>query len=675
MKRMRDQFSDKIVNKTPEIVKRDPYLKDFENAISKRIKTLKDLESELIGEHKCLIDFANGHKFFGLQDVGSNWVIREWAPNATEVYLIGDFSNWSESDEYSFIKVGDGIWELHISKKELKHLDFYKLKIFWKGGSAERIPSYANYVVQDDNNKSFCSRVWSPEAPYKFKNRLKSDSYVDPIIYEAHIGMSQEFGEVGTYRDFTSNVLPRILDQGYNTIQLMAIQEHPYYGSFGYQVSNFFAPTSRCGTPEELKELIDVAHGYGLRVIMDIVHSHAVKNEGEGLSNFDGTNFQYFHKGARGHHEAWDTMCFNYGRPEVLHFLLSNCKYWLEEFNFDGFRFDGVTSMLYLNHGLGMAFSSYDDYFNSNVDEDAVLYFALANKLIKDVDRNSISIAEDMSGMPGLGVKLEDGGFGFDYRLAMGVPDFWIKILKEKLDEEWNLDEIWFELNNMRFDEKSISYVESHDQALVGDKTVIFRLIDKDMYDHMSISSKNHIVDRGISLHKLIRMITISTAAGGYLNFMGNEFGHPEWIDFPREGNEWSYHYARRQWSLRDNKNLCYKFLADFDRDMLKIVKNYNVVNSDRPKCIWIHNDDKVIAYERSGLVFIFNFHGDKTYKDYAIPVKLGDYKEILNSDSKLYGGTGRLPSGRVYKGLGVVGDSFVNMYLPERSVSILERV
>ena len=207
--------------------------------------------------------------------------------------------------------------------------------------------------------------------------------------------------KVGTYNEFRKNILPRIKKLGYNVIQLMAIQEHPYYGSFGYHVSSFFAASSRFGTPEELKQLIDEAHGMGIMVIMDLVHSHAVRNEVEGLGNYDGTRYQFFHEGKRGEHDAWDSYCFNYGKNEVLHFLLSNVKYWLDEYHFDGFRFDGVTSMLYYDHGLSRAFTSYDMYFDSGQDEEAITYFKLSNKLIHETNPNAISIAEEMSGYPG----------------------------------------------------------------------------------------------------------------------------------------------------------------------------------------------------------------------------------------------------------------------------------
>lgn len=473
------------------------------------------------------------------------------------------------------------------------------------------------------------------------KKRVFKPSTDPLLIYECHIGMSQQEEKVGSYKEFQEKILPRIAKEGYNCIQIMAIQEHPYYGSFGYHVSSFFAASSRFGTPEELKELIDTAHSMGIAVIMDIVHSHAVKNEVEGLGNFAGDPNQYFYPGGRREHPAWDSLCFDYGKNEVIHFLLSNCKFWLEEYHFDGFRFDGVTSMLYYSHGLGEAFCNYGDYFNGHQDDNAICYLTLANRLIHQVNAKAITIAEEVSGMPGLAAKYEDGGYGFDYRMAMNIPDYWIKTIKEKIDEDWKPSSMFWEVTNRRKDEKTISYAESHDQALVGDKTIIFRLIDADMYWHMQKGDENYTVNRGISLHKMIRLLTATTINGGYLNFMGNEFGHPEWIDFPREGNGWSCKYARRQWDLVDNKNLAYHYMGDFDAAMLGVVKSIKNFQATPVQEIWHNDGDQVLAYMRKDLIFVFNFNPKQSFTDYGFLVPAGTYEVILNTDNPDYGGNG----------------------------------
>ena len=554
------------------IVNSDPFIKQYGAFIQNAVQYSDSLVNRLKGNFDKLSDSMNGHLYFGLHRLEKEWIFREWAPNASAIWLIGDFNKWMKSEEYRFTQNKQGDWELSLPAGAIHHGNLYKYIIAWNGGEGERIPAWTNRVVQDLETLAFSAKVWFPQKRYEFKNPIPPKP-IHPLIYEAHVGMSLEEGKVASFEEFRLQVLPRIAELGYNVIQLMAIQEHPYYGSFGYHVSSFFAASSRFGTPEELKQLIDDAHGLGICVIMDLVHSHAAKNEVEGLGKYDGTPYQFFHDGSRGNHPAWGSRCFDYAKPEVLHFLLSNCKYWLDEYHFDGYRFDGVTSMLYLDHGLGRDFLGYADYYNQNLDIHAVAYLRAANLLIHQVNPNAITIAEEMSGFPGMASSLEYGGLGFDFRLAMGIPDFWIKTIKEVEDQHWQVGDIFYRLTDKRADEQVISYVESHDQALVGDKTVIFRLIDAEMYYSMRVDQSNIVVDRGIALHKMLRLITLATSQGGYLNFMGNEFGHPEWIDFPREGNNWSYHHARRQWSLSENPELKYKYLLAFDQAMIIDVK------------------------------------------------------------------------------------------------------
>jgi 1,4-alpha-glucan branching enzyme len=660
------------------ILKKDPFLTPYADSIAERIFKIKNLEQRLTGGGMSLRTFATGHEYFGLHLQDNGWTLRELAPNASEIYLVGDLSGWLEKEEFKLKRINrDGVWEIILPFDALSHQDLYRFRIHWPGGAGDRIPAYARRVMQDPVSLIFNAQVWHPPAAYQW---ICADFTPAPealFIYEAHIGMALEEGRVGTFKEFSAQIIPRIARAGYNAIQLMAIQEHPYYASFGYQVSSFFAPSSRFGTPDELKGLIDNAHEYGLAVIMDIIHSHAVSNEVEGLSLFDGTPYLYFHEGARGFHEAWNSRCFDYGKDQALHFLLSNCRYWLEEFRFDGFRFDGVTSMLYHDHGLGKAFTSYDYYFNDNVDQDAYAYLALANRLIHDIRPDAIVIAEDISGMPGLAVTAAEGGAGFDYRYAMGVPDNWIRLLKDVPDEDWHMGGLWHELTNRRKDEKTISYAESHDQALVGDKSIIFRLIDSDMYDHMHIDDDNIRVARGLALHKMIRLITLATAGSGYMNFIGNEFGHPEWVDFPREGNGWSYHYARRQWHLQDDPDLKYKFLAEFDRNMISMARTCKILDSSDMNLLYKHDNDKIIAFERAGLVFVFNFHPRMSWPDYHIPSLPGQYRMILDSDNTKFGGYGRLTAGQHHFTISDKSEcgDFLSLYIPSRTGIVLQSI
>lgn len=662
-----------------KIVRDDEWLQPFEAAIQGRHEHVNNKIADLTGGKGSLSDFADGHLYFGLHRTPRQWVLREWAPNATAIYLTGTFNQWQELPNYALKRIDEnGTWELKLPAKALHHLDLYKLSIHWDGGQGERVPAWATRVVQDEKTKIFSAQVWHPEHAYEWKKQTFRPKRGPLFIYECHIGMSQDAEKVGTYNEFRLNVLPRIIADGYNCIQIMAIAEHPYYGSFGYHVSSFFAPSSRFGTPDELKQLIDEAHAAGIMVIMDLVHSHAVKNEVEGLGNYAGDPNQFFYPGSRHEHSAWDSLCFDYGKNEVVHFLLSNCKYWLTEFHFDGFRFDGVTSMLYYSHGLGEAFCGYLDYFNGHQDDNAICYLTLANLLIHEVNPSAITIAEEVSGMPGLAAPFKDGGYGFDYRMAMNIPDYWIKTIKERRDEDWHPSSILWELTNRRADEKTISYCESHDQALVGDKTLIFRLIDADMYWHFKKGDENYTVHRGIALHKMIRLVTASTINGGYLNFMGNEFGHPEWIDFPREGNGWSYKYARRQWNLVDNHELCYHYLGDFDNKMIHLLRNAERDIRKFPvQEVWHDDGDQVLAYMRGSLVFVFNFSPNRSYDGYGFRVPEGAYEVVLNTDATEFGGNGLADDtvchltnfdpllAREHKG-------WLKLYLPARSAVVL---
>ena len=663
-----------------KFVERDAYLAPYNLDIEGRHRYFLQREREFTKNgRQTLSSFASGYLYFGLHRTSTGWVFREWAPNATKIVLIGDFSNWEERPEYELKQLAGGVWERRLPKKAIQHGQHYKMKVYWDGGCGERIPAWVRRVVQDEATKIFSAQVWAPEKEYEFKHKKFTPKRTPLLIYECHIGMAQEEEKVGTYSEFREKVLPRIAADGYNCIQIMAIQEHPYYGSFGYHVSNFFAASSRFGTPEELKELIDAAHGLGIAVIMDLVHSHAVKNENEGLGLLDGNPAQYFYGDDKRIHSAWDSLCFDYGKNEVVHFLLSNCKYWLEEFKFDGFRFDGVTSMIYYSHGLGEAFCGYGDYYNAGQNGDAICYLTLANRLIHEVNPKAITIAEEVSGMPGLAAPIEDGGYGFDYRMAMNIPDFWIKIIKERKDEDWKPSEIFWELTNRRKDEKTISYAESHDQALVGDKTIIFRLIDSDMYWHFNRGDETYMVSRGIALHKMIRLMTLATINGGYLNFMGNEFGHPEWIDFPREGNGWSHKYARRQWSLVDNPNYNYTLLGEFDKAMIELVGDVRNFQNRPVQEIWHNDGDQILAFSRKDLIFVFNFSHDRSFTDYGLLVPEGSYSIVLNTDSERFGGNALVDETQTHftqydrlharrkKG-------WLMLYLPARSALVLKK-
>ncbi len=653
------------------IIERDSALRPFEKDIKLRMDNYWRTRRALVGEGR-LSDFANAHEYYGFHHTDSGWVYREWAPGADAVYLSGEFNNW-EATAAPLNPIGGGNWEVRLPEGALH--DGMRVKTVVRNGGALswHIPLYAKRVIQDPESFEWICEVWDPTAPYAWTDAgFAPDSHL--YIYESHIGMATEEYRVGTYREFADNVLPRVQDLGYNTVQLMAVMEHPYYGSFGYQVSNFFAASSRFGYPEELKYLVNKAHAMGIAVLLDVVHSHAVKNTVEGINRFDGTDTQFFRAGKAGDHPAWDTKCFNYGKYEVIHFLLSNLKFWMTEYHFDGFRFDGVTSMLYHDHGLGAAFTNLRMYFSLNTDTEAITYLQLANDLIREVNPRGISIAEDMSGMPGMTVKVADGGLGFDYRLAMGLPDMWIRLIKERRDEDWNLDYIWHELTARMA--ATIAYVESHDQALVGDQTVMFRLAGAHMYTDMDKTCHNEVIDRAMALHKMLRLLTCAAGGNGYLNFMGNEFGHPEWIDFPREGNGWDYKYCRRQWSLPENGYLKYGELNLFDHDMIHACRKYEVLADGTAHLLTLNQGDHMLAFERNGLVFVFNFDPVRVHENYVIPVRRGcDHEVLFTTDDACYGGFGNIDHARRSALTPGQSGPALSLLLPPRTAMVLRPV
>jgi len=657
-----------------KILQTEKQLAPYKQDIQLRMDNFENKKRQLLAPGQTLSDFANGHLFYGFHQTEDGWIYREWAPAAQEMFLMGDFNNWDRY-AYPMTKKENGVFELFIPGKDtLRSGQRVRAIVIHNGQELERIPSYATYVEQDPGTIQWDAVIHQPETPFVWTDAgFKPEKTL--YIYECHIGMAQEEPRIGTYLEFRDKILPRIKDLGYNTIQIMAIMEHPYYASFGYQVTNLFAASSRFGKPEELKALVDRAHQLGIAVLLDVVHSHACINTREGINEFDGTAYQYFHDGPRGNHSAWGTKCFDYNKNEVIHFLLSNLKFWQEEYHFDGFRFDGVTSMLYHNHGLGSSFTGYPDYFSMNTDTEAVTYLQLANEMVRQVNPNAITIAEDTSAIPGLCLPIAYGGIGFDYRLAMGQPDMWIKLIKEVSDENWDMGFLWAELTSRRPKEKVIGYCESHDQALVGDKTIMFRLCDKEMYTAMACDQDNIIIDRGIALHKMIRLLTMSLGGEGYLTFMGNEFGHPEWIDFPREGNGWSYHYCRRQWSLADNPLTKYKYLNAFEKAMVSVARKTRLL-AGKTEYLDIDHPGKIMAYRRGRAILLLNFHPNKSQQDYFLPLKEeGAYEVILSSDDAQFGGQERVSKTYIYHTEkdkdGRIG---IHIYIPSRCAVVLRK-
>uniref|UniRef100_A0A914ZVN0 1,4-alpha-glucan branching enzyme n=1 Tax=Parascaris univalens TaxID=6257 RepID=A0A914ZVN0_PARUN len=668
------------------LLKLDGYLWNYQNEIARRYGVFLDY-SKKIEECGGWEAFTSGYREFGINVLKDNSIrCLEWAPGAEALSLVGDFNNWN-NQSHQYKKLEYGRWELIIPPKPdgscpIDHLSIIKVAVKKGGVYRNKLSPWAHYVTRPKDSLVYHQPFYNPPQSEIYRFKFPKPGQPESLrIYEAHVGISSWEGKINTYRDFAEHIIPRIHNQGYNAIQLMAVMEHVYYASFGYQVTSFFAPASRSGTPEDLKYLVDKAHEKGIFILLDVVHSHASKNVDDGLNEWDGTNGCYFHDNARGFHSLWDSRLFDYTQIETLRFLLSNLRWWIEEYGFDGFRFDGVTSMLYHTHGIADALSGgYDMYFGLNVDTDSLVYLMLANSFLHRKFPNIITVAEEVSGMPALCRPVEEGGQGFDYRLAMALPDMWIKILKHQSDEDWNISDMVHTLENRRYGEKNVAYAESHDQALVGDKTIAFWLMDKEMYDFMSLTTPlTPIIERGIALHKLIRLVTYGLGGEAWLNFMGNEFGHPEWLDFPREGNKESFHYCRRQWHLADDDLLRYKFLNRWDKAMNAVEEKHHFLSRGPGYVSWKHQDDKVIAFERAGLLFVLNFHTTKSFADYKIGIEVpGKYAVALNSDNEEFGGMSRIDNSQHFITFpeGYAGRrNHLCVYIPCRTAIVLEKI
>ena len=601
-------------------------------------------------EHGSLAHYADLHRRWGVhRQEDGGWLLHEYMPQAEKLWLTTDKINFQRWAHHAFQPVGDGWWRLDLPPEALEHGTYMELRVMAPGveGAVRRVPACAQWVEQDKLTPTqWCARLWNPPQPYEWQHARPEAPLPFPRIYEAHVGMAipaleHRHGQwlprhpksVGSFRLFAEEVLPRIARAGYTAVQLMGVPEHPLYKSFGYQVSSYFAPTSRCGTPDDFRLLVDTAHGLGLRVILDIPHSHSCPNTEQGMARYDGSPYLFAAKD-----NQWGTASFDYGQKMTRRLLLSNCHYWMEEYRVDGFRFDAVGNMIYVDHGFGDDFSHVGRCFHTENgeprgDEDGILYLALANTLIHELSAPALSIAEEFSGMPGMTSPPEHGGLGFDYRFAMGVPDYWAKFIKGQ-EEGLELGQLWHEMTNHRPYERTINYVECHDQSINGKDAMIWRLMGDEMYTGMALPQQSWNISRGLALYKLMRLITLSTAHCGYLSFMGAEFGHPEWLD--------DEEHAHRQWHLADAPDLKYHQLAAFDRHTLHLLAERHLADmAHSPLLRLLHEEHRLLVFERGTLLLAFNFHELHSQTALDVWVTPGKYVEADSSDAPAYGGHG----------------------------------
>lgn len=600
--------------------------------------------------------FANGIHRLGLQRARGGWLHREWAPAALAVSLVGDFNGWDAS-AHPCARDGDGVFEVFVREPALRVGSRYKLALRVRAadGGEElvmRMPAWARCTQQDRETGEFCALVPADLLAFAWRHP-RPPPRAAPRVYEAHVGISSAEPTIAGWTHFRQRVLPRLVRLGYDALLLIGVLEHGFYGSFGYQVTSFFAPSSRFGSPHELQQLVDAAHGYGLLVLFELVHSHASANTREGLSALD-----YFAEGELGWHAEWGTRMFDYTRLEVLRFLLSQVAWFAEAYRVDGFRFDAVSAAIYQHRSLGgrgKFDSGYAEYFGEGADVDvaALVYFQLVNHMTHELVRPPLlTIAEEHSGLPGLCAAVSELGVGFDFRQAMGVPPLWERLLSAPPSARMGMAELVTVHCRRRDEERRLAYCECHDQSFVGGKSLAFRLMGASMYEHMScIGAAPPEVERGMALHAMSRLLTLSLGGEAYLNFIGNEFGHPEWIDFPREGNGHSMHMARRRWDLADNPLLRYSQLQAFDASMHALQAERQWLRAPAPRGLaegdcWCCEQRQSIWFGRGGLLFVFNFHPLDAATVVA-PLCDGDAalappRRLLESDDPRFGGRDR---------------------------------
>ncbi|KAG8075748.1 hypothetical protein GUJ93_ZPchr0006g43795 [Zizania palustris] len=528
----------------------------------------------------------------------------------------------------------------------ISHKDKYRLYFNTPDGALERIPAWATYVLPDVRGKQSYAVHWEPPPEEIYKWRFERPKVKGSLrIYECHVGISGSEQKISSFQEFTSNVLPHIKDAGYNAIQLIGIVEHKDYSSVGYKVTNYFAVSSRFGTPEDFKKLVDEAHGLEMVVLLDIVHSYASADELVGLSLFDGSNDCYFHTGKRGHHKYWGTRMFKYDDVDVLHFLFSNLNWWVTEYHIDGFQFHSLSSMLYTHNGFSTFTGAMEEYCNQYVDKDALIYLILANEMLHELHPDIITIAEDATFYPGLCEPTTQGGLGFDYWVNLSIPEMWLWHLENVPGQEWSMNKIMKVLISKNCN--MLSYVENHNQSISGRKSFAEIILHKEKCSNNSVSDDG--IFRACSLLKIIKLLTFSTSGGAYLNFIGNEFAHPKRIEFPMSGNDYSFGLANRQWELLEKG--VHKHIFNFDKDLMSLDGKERLILRGSPNIHHCDDTSMFISFTRGPFLFVFNFNPDATSGLYSVGVdEAGEYQLILNTDETKYGGRGELKSNQYMK-------------------------